>query len=38
MRHGKIAAMGTIQELRKKLGLGDDIDLEEIFIQVHEGE
>jgi hypothetical protein len=24
--------------LRKKLGLGDDIDLEEIFIQVHEGE
>ncbi len=38
MRRGKIVVIGTIPELRKKLGLGDDIDLEEIFIQVHEGE
>ena len=38
MRRGKIVVIGTIPDLRKKLGLGDDIDLEEIFIQVHEGE
>lgn len=38
MRKGKIVVIGTIPELRKKLGLGDEIDLEEIFIQVHEGE
>ena len=38
MRRGKIVVIGTIPELRRKLGLGDDIDLEEIFIQVHEGE
>ena len=37
MRWGKIVAMGTIPELREKLGLGDQIELEEIFIQMHEG-
>lgn len=38
MRRGKIVVMGTIPELRQKLGLGDDLDLEDIFIHVHEGE
>ena len=37
MRWGKIVAMGTIPELRERLGLGDQIELEEIFIQMHEG-
>jgi ABC-2 type transport system ATP-binding protein len=36
MRRGKIVAMGTLPELRTKLGLGDQIELEDIFIQVHE--
>lgn len=36
MRWGKIVAMGTIPELRARLGLGDQIELEEIFVQVHE--
>jgi ABC-2 type transport system ATP-binding protein len=36
MRRGKIIAMGTLPELRTKLGLGDQIELEDIFIQVHE--
>jgi ABC-2 type transport system ATP-binding protein len=35
MRRGKIIAMGTLPELREKLGLGDQIELEDIFIQVH---
>lgn len=37
MRWGKIVAMGTIPELRERLGLGNQIELEEIFIQMHEG-
>ncbi len=37
MRWGEIVAMGTIPELRERLGLGDQIELEEIFIQMHEG-
>jgi ABC-2 type transport system ATP-binding protein len=36
MRRGKIVVMGTLPELRTKLGLGDQIELEDIFIQVHE--
>lgn len=36
MRWGKIIAMGTIPELRDRLGMSDQIDLEEIFIQMHE--
>ena len=36
MRQGRIVAMGTLPELRTRLGLGDQIELEEIFIQVHE--
>jgi len=36
MRRGRIVAMGTLPELRARLGLGDQIELEEIFIQVHE--
>jgi ABC-2 type transport system ATP-binding protein len=35
MRWGRIVAMGTIEELRSQLGLADQIDLEEIFIQIH---
>ena len=35
MRWGRIVAMGTIAELRSRLGLADQIDLEEIFIQIH---
>jgi ABC-2 type transport system ATP-binding protein len=37
MRRGKIVVMGTLPELRTKMGLGDQIELEDIFIQVHEG-
>ncbi len=35
MRRGKISEMGTLPELRARLGLGDQIELEDIFIQVH---
>jgi ABC-2 type transport system ATP-binding protein len=35
MRWGRIVAMGTIQELREKLGVSDQMDLEDIFIQIH---
>lgn len=35
MRWGKIVAMGTIQDLRDKLRVGDQTDLEEIFFQIH---
>ena len=35
MRWGRIVAMGTIQELRERLGVSDQTDLEDIFIQIH---
>jgi len=35
MRWGRIVAMGTIEDLRNQLGLADQIDLEEVFIQIH---
>jgi len=37
MKQGKIVAIGTIPEIRQKLGLADEADLEDIFIRVHEG-
>ena len=38
MRQGKIAALGTLTELREQSGLGDGASLEEIFVQIMEGE
>jgi ABC-2 type transport system ATP-binding protein len=37
MKQGKIIVMGTIPEIRQKLGLSDGTDLEDMFIRVQEG-
>lgn len=36
MRWGKIVALGSIQELRAKLGLSDQIELEELYLSLNE--
>ncbi len=36
MKRGKIIEMGTLPELRKKLGFVDEVDLEEVFIHLNE--
>ena len=38
MRRGKIAAIGTLEELREQSELGETASLEDIFVQIMEGE
>ena len=38
LRKGKIAASGTLEELRAQSGLGSTASLEDIFVQIMEGE